>query len=77
MWGLVEFAVLVLMCLSSAPIAFSLGMVGVIFAWIFYGDITAATLAGITVWICQPHNTHWRHGYPVFYEDFTYFYRFE
>lgn len=49
-WGLIEFAFLVLCCLFSIPIAFSLGATGLIFGVLFYGVLGGINLAGLTFW---------------------------
>jgi tripartite ATP-independent transporter DctM subunit len=49
-WGLIEFGILVLCCLFSIPIAFSLGVTGLIFGVLFYGVLGGVSLAGLTFW---------------------------
>ncbi len=50
MWGLIEFVALLLLCMASVPIAFSMGIVGVIFAWLYLGGSAAISLAASTAW---------------------------
>jgi C4-dicarboxylate transporter DctM subunit len=49
-WGLIEFGILVLCCICSIPIAFSMGVTGLIFAVLFYGVLGGVNLAGLTFW---------------------------
>ena len=49
MWGVIEFAALVLLAMSGLPIAVALGITGVIFAVLYYG-VAGIGLGGITAW---------------------------
>jgi len=46
-WGLIAFGSITLLCLLSLPIAASMGVVGVTFLWLFYGDFRGIFLAGM------------------------------
>ena len=48
--GLIELALVVVLCLSGVHIAIAMGMVGIAAAWIYYGDVSGVYLAGITAW---------------------------
>lgn len=51
MWGIIELLVLLAFCVCGVPIAFSLGVVGLGFAWLYYGGGGASiSLVAITTW---------------------------
>ena len=48
--GLIGFFLLIVLCLLSVPVAIALGVIGIGAAWIIYGSINGAYLAGLTAW---------------------------
>ena len=50
MWGIISILLLVALCLTSVPVAVSMGSAGAIFALLYYGSMSGVILVGLTAW---------------------------
>lgn len=48
--GIFEILVVLVVSISGTPIAVALGFVGIVSAWVYYGGLSGAYLAGVTTW---------------------------
>lgn len=56
MVGIIEFLILTMLCVFGVHIAISMAIVGILFAYLFYGDVqSVVTMVGLTVWGNMAH----------------------